>query len=193
MSSVSIGGIPPLSGGYGLFNGYFVSGKTLCMRSRTLRVNVFVKGQAGTEALSTHCDSGVDFVTLAFVNNSPENEPSGYPGDNFADHCYAGYYNNSAGVQSQLLSDCPGIQGSVGYCQQQGVKVLLSIGGEYSATSNYEVTTTDNGVEFATFLYKAFGPYDPTWDGPRPFDTADEHVAVDGFDFDIEADFGMPV
>lgn len=58
-------------------------------------------------------------------------------------------------------------------------------------TSNYEVTTDDNGNDFAEFLYSAFGPYDETWDGPRPFDTVDGPAAVDGFDFDIEANFGM--
>lgn len=77
------------------------------------------------------------------------------------------------------------------YCQERGVKVLLSIGGDYTLTSDYKVTTEQNGEDFAEFLYKAFGPYDPFWEGPRPFDASEtEHSVVDGFDFDIEAKFG---
>lgn len=78
------------------------------------------------------------------------------------------------------------------YCQEKGVKVLLSIGGVYDpAVSNYEVTTEENGEYFAEFLYGTFGPYDAEWNDPRPFDFSEtEHTAVDGFDFDIEWDFG---
>lgn len=78
------------------------------------------------------------------------------------------------------------------YCQKQGVKVIVSIGGSYSEDNNYKVTTTENGEYFANFLYKAFGPYDAAWNGPRPFDHGDTRVAVDGFDFAIRIHgFGM--
>lgn len=77
------------------------------------------------------------------------------------------------------------------YCRSKGVKVILSIGGDYSETSNYQVSTKENGEYFANFLYHAFGPYSSSWKGPRPFDISPtEHVSVDGFDFDIEADLG---
>ena len=66
-----------------------------------------------------------------------------------------------------------------------GVKVLLAIGGEYK-NSNYKVSTVANGRSFADFLWGAFGPYDPKWTGPRPWDGADFHNTVDGFDFDLE-------
>lgn len=130
-------------------------------------------------------------MTLAFVNEAPENSKSGYPGTNFAGHCWAGTYKNENNVDSNLLSECYWMKQDINYCKDQGVKVLLSIGGEYNKqTSNYKVTTEENGEDFAEFLYKAFGPYDPTWDGPRPFDASStEHTSVDGFDFDIEADF----
>ncbi|ENH65479.1 Endochitinase 2 [Fusarium oxysporum f. sp. cubense race 1] len=87
--------------------------------------------------------------------------------------------------------ECHTIKEGIPYCQERGVKVLLSIGGVYNeAGSNYKVTTDDKGVDFADFLYKAFGPYDQSWDGPRPFDSDDgtTRPAVDGFDFDIEHD-----
>ena len=38
-------------------------------------------------------------------------------------------------------------------------------------------------MEFATFLWEAFGPEDPSKTTPRPFGNA----SVDGFDFDIES------
>lgn len=68
--------------------------------------------------------------------------------------------------------------------------MLLSIGGPPSPTTNYKVSSVDKGVEFAEFLYNAFGPYKEGWTGPRPFDTkgsnGTEHVSVDGFDLDLE-------
>lgn len=89
------------------------------------------------------------------------------------------------------MSECVDIQGDIPYCQENGVKVLLSIGGVYDAIlSNYEVTD-EHADYFAGFLYMAFGPYSEEWTGPRPFDLDGVHAAVDGFDFDIEADFGM--
>ncbi|KAM5346754.1 hypothetical protein ACJ41O_009759 [Fusarium nematophilum] len=148
-------------------------------------------GQYGDEPLKQYCDSSPEYVTLSFVNQSPENHPSGYPGTNFAGHCWAGVYENKNNVPSNLLSECKKIQEGIPYCQERGVKVLLSIGGEYDeAVSNYKVSSDENGVDFANFLYNAFGPYDPNWDGPRPFDAEDGSTrpSVDGFDFDIEHD-----
>lgn len=126
------------------------------------------------------------------MNGAPENEPSGYPKTNFGSHCWAETYENEDGVSSELLRECRTLKEDISYCQEQGVKVLLSIGGEYDEVeSNYEVTSEANGIDFADFLYKAFGPKDDTWDGPRPFDQLDgTPTAVDGFDFDIEAYFG---
>ncbi|KAF5552502.1 endochitinase 2 precursor [Fusarium phyllophilum] len=148
-------------------------------------------GQLGSDSLKSYCDSAPEYVTLSFVNQAPEHTESGYPGTNFAGHCAAGVYSNKNGVASSLLSECYTIKEGIPYCQERGVKVLLSIGGVYKeAGSNYKVTTDDKGVDFADFLYKAFGPYDQTWDGPRPFDSDDgtTRPAVDGFDFDIEHD-----
>ena len=157
---------------YGGLNGYF--------------------GQKGTTELRSYCDALPQYITLGFVNKAPENDPSGYPGTNFGAHCWADTYTNPSGVKSQLLSECRAIRESITYCQGKGVKVLLSIGGQYNEEySNYKVTTQLKGRNFADFLYNAFGPYNASWTGPRPFDTATEHVAVDGFDFDLEAAFEM--
>lgn len=84
------------------------------------------------------------------------------------------------------------LQSDIPYCRSKGVKVILSIGGVYNAvTSNYFVGDNGTATDFATFLYNAFGPYNANYTGPRPFDdiTTGAHTSVDGFDFDIEADF----
>lgn len=153
-------------------------------------VNVYF-GQNGNAYLSDVCDDdSLEYITLGFVNVSPENGGgAGYPGTNFANHCWAGNYDNN-GYVSDLLNDCPYLNPSVDTCQSvYKKKILLSIGGVLTEDSNYTVSTPENGVEFANFIWGAFGPYDPSWeDKPRPFDHDDVHVAVDGYDFDIEAD-----
>ena len=52
-------------------------------------VNIYW-GQTTGASLSSVCDSdGFEYITLAFLNNSPEQDPSGlgYPGSNFAGNC----------------------------------------------------------------------------------------------------------
>jgi len=152
-------------------------------------VNVYW-GQKGTTMLREWCDNAkFDYVTIGFVNNSPENDPSKlkYPGSNFAAHCAADKYTDKDGKASLLLSKCTFIAEDIPYCQSKGKKVLLSIGG---AIGNYDVTGKTNGEYFGDFMYDAFGPYNPLKPEPRPFDYKkngnDVRVVVDGFDFDIE-------
>ncbi|CAF3463408.1 unnamed protein product [Fusarium graminearum] len=146
-------------------------------------------GQLGSEPLKAYCDSHPEYITLSFVNQAPEQNPSNLPGTNFAGHCAGGTYGNS-----NLLSECYTIQEGIPYCKDRGVKILLSIGGVYSDEgSNYKVTTDDKGRDFADFLYKSFGPHNEHSNPIRPFDSIDNdgntvHAAVDGFDFDIEHD-----
>lgn len=151
-------------------------------------------GQSGpsTDFLGTYCESdSIDFVTLGFVNNSPENgNGTGYPGTNFAAHCAAEVYVNND-RKSKLLSSCSFIKDDIKKCQRLGKKVLLSVGGVYSASSNYSLSSVQAGEDFADFLYKAFGPYKEGYSGPRPLDpSSTEHTTLDGFDFDIEYKFG---
>ncbi|KAI2781442.1 glycoside hydrolase superfamily [Daldinia loculata] len=150
-------------------------------------------GQSGpdTDSLSEHCESdSIDYVTLGFVNNSPENgNGTGYPGTNFAAHCAAEVYVNN-NRNSKLLSSCSFIKDDIKKCQQLGKKVLLSIGGEFTSSSNYTLSSVQAGIDFADFLYKAFGPFKSGYNGPRPFDiSSTEHITIDGFDFDIETEF----
>ncbi|KAM3441598.1 hypothetical protein NHJ13734_002743 [Beauveria thailandica] len=148
-------------------------------------------GQSGPwdESLRQRCDEGADYISLSFVNSSPEKNPdTNYPGINFAGHCWATAFEAPNGKKSQLLDHCGTIIDDLQYCRDKGIKMLLSIGGVWNEkTSDYRVTTEKNGREFANFLWGAFGPYDPSWTGPRPFDKNDkERTAVDGFDFDLE-------
>ncbi|KAI6782540.1 uncharacterized protein J7T54_003551 [Emericellopsis cladophorae] len=146
-------------------------------------------GQWGFERLADYCDTGVEYVSLAFVNVAPEHG-NGYPGTNFAGHCGGGVYTAPNGEPSDLLSECQILKEDIPKCKEKGVTILLSIGGVFNEdTSNYEVSSVENGVDFADFLYGAFGPYNPDWEGPRPFDLdEDNHTSVDGFDLDIEHD-----
>ncbi|KAK2600508.1 hypothetical protein N8I77_010035 [Diaporthe amygdali] len=151
-------------------------------------VNVYW-GQQGNGDLATACqDPSIDYITLGFVNLSPENGgATGYPGNNFGAHCWAEKYSVD-GQTSELLTTCPSLTPGIAVCQGLGKKVLLSIGGVYSAYSNYTVSTEENGVAFAEFIFGAFGPYTEDWAGkPRPFDNGDNHNVVDGYDFDLES------
>ncbi|RYO85571.1 hypothetical protein DL766_005868 [Monosporascus sp. MC13-8B] len=147
-------------------------------------------GQNGVgDTLAEYCASdNIDYVTLAFVNKSPEHA-NGYPGTNFAAHCAAGvYYNN--GKKTELLKDCSFIKEDIKTCQALGKKVLLSIGGEYSSANDYSISSIAKGREFADFMFNAFGPFQEGYTGPRPFDRSEtDHVCLDGFDFDIETKF----
>ncbi|GJC82814.1 endochitinase A1 [Colletotrichum liriopes] len=150
-------------------------------------------GQYGdpSDRLSSYCDaSGVTSVSVSFVTYSPKNS-GGYPGTNFAGHCGGEVYykNPKTGEDTKLIMNCDYIKQDIKYCQTKGIKVLLAIGG-YCPTGgpcSYDIDTEDQGHQFGELLHKTFGPYDPSWTGPRPFDiSSTEHVSVDGFDFDLE-------
>ena len=133
----------------------------------------------------------VDIVIVAFVNVFPDNEGSGgYPGTNFGNACGAPTYTNSTGGATQLLSDCPYIGPDITTCQSTyGKKVLFSLGGAYPL--NYFIGGGKQAVEFADFLWGAFGPVTSAWTNankPRPFGNA----VIDGFDFDIESEVSPP-
>ncbi|MCJ1229236.1 hypothetical protein MMC12_005901 [Toensbergia leucococca] len=126
-------------------------------------------------------DSDIDIISIAFVNLFPDQDHGGYPGTNFGNQCGSETYNNTDGTPSPLLSNCPTIGPDISYCQAVGKKILLSLGGAYP--TNYELNNDESAVEFATFLWGAFGPKKEEWTGPRPFGEA----SVDGFDLDIES------
>jgi len=155
-------------------------------------INVYF-GQTGTDGLASYCDSnGFEYVTIGFVSSTPEMDPAtNYPTTNFAAHCAADVYSVN-GKKSRLLSSCTFMQADIQYCQSKGKKVLLSVGGVWQSdpAHAYNVSSVPNGQYFAEFLWGAFGPYSPSWNGPRPFDVSpSKRTVLDGFDFDIEVDF----
>lgn len=120
-----------------------------------------------------------------------------FPGTNFGDQCwgspyvYAGPGDDSS--KDSLQSECPTLAADILTCQALGKTVLLSLGGQ---AGTYSLTGEDAGVEFADFLWGAFGPRQDAWveaNLPRPFDIMtwdglfSQEVVIDGFDFDIEA------
>ncbi|KAK6453589.1 chitinase, partial [Scheffersomyces xylosifermentans] len=118
-------------------------------------------GNQGT--LGSYCDSAnVDIIILSFLNGFPALEL------NFANQC-------SETFPSGLLH-CSQIASDIKYCQSQGKKILLSLGG---ATGSYGFSSDADGESFAATLWNKFGA---GTDSERPFDDA----VVDGFDFDIE-------
>jgi chitinase len=164
-------------------------------------VNVYWGQAKGTDRLASYCDStGIDYITLAFVNQSPQQDKSGlgYPGFSFST-CLGDVYTSPSGKDTNLLDHCGMVAEDVRYCRSKGKKVLLSIGGVFTNKTDYTVSSDAEGVQFAEFLWGAFGPYNATAGVPRPLDDsyrgtgpADKYFAVDGFDFDIEQKFGRP-
>ena len=136
---------------------------------------------ANQERLRHYCDDdSIDIINVAFLNIFPD-QSGGYPGTNFGNACGSQVYKNPDGSDSPLLSHCPHIPNDIKYCQSKGKKVLLSLGGAYP--HNQEIVSDDSAVQFANFLWSAFGPLRPRSLVPRPFADA----CVDGFDFDIES------
>ncbi|GAM90348.1 hypothetical protein ANO11243_083910 [Dothideomycetidae sp. 11243] len=142
--------------------------------SATAKTNVAVYwGQGSYQArlVETCMNPNVDIVILAFVNMFPDQQGSGgYPGTNFGNAC----------------GTCKYIGPDIDTCQKTyGKKVLLSLGGGYPL--NYFIAGPQRAVDFAQFMWGAFGPPTEAWFNakkPRPFGNA----IVDGFDFDIESE-----
>jgi chitinase len=118
-------------------------------------------------------------------------QANGYPGTNFGANCWADNYTAPGynGVNDPTLNDlkkeCPTMVAGIPYCQSLGIKILLSLGGQYNG-SGYALTSVQDAEYMADFLWGAFGPLNSSANWPRPFDTEDLSNEVDGFDFDIE-------
>ena len=133
----------------------------------------------------------MDIIPLGFLDIYLA-QGNGYPGTNFASSCTGTTFNGPGynGVDdpslNDLQNDCPTLVDGIGYCQQHGKKILLSLGGAPGST-DYQLTSTADAENMADFLWGAFGPLQAhnTW--PRPFDDVTTGTnSVDGFDFDIE-------
>ncbi|XP_051134217.1 hevamine-A-like [Andrographis paniculata] len=119
-------------------------------------------GQNGFEGdLTEACDTGFySHVNIAFLNVFGMGQTPSY---NLAGHC--------------LPSPCNVFSPQIDYCQRQGVKVLLSIGG---AIGSYGLSDADDARRVAQYIYDNFlGGSAPD----RPLGDA----VLDGVDFDIES------
>ena len=124
--------------------------------------------------LSTYCASGegIDILVLAFLDiyGSTGDIPAG----NMGDTCYVG----TTGVPDL----CDGLATAITTCQAAGVKVIVSLGG---AAGSYSLTSQAQAETIGQYLWDAYGDSGNTT-VQRPFGD----VVVDGWDFDIEVNFG---
>jgi chitinase len=118
-------------------------------------------------------------------------QANGFPKQDFGNACWGGsvYYGpGNDHSKDTLYTQCPTVQEDIPYCQAKGKKIVLSLGG---GTSGYQLTGVAAGVDFANFLWKAYGPKQAGYTGVRPLDrgysnTTSDTIDIAGFDFDIE-------
>ncbi|KAL2043023.1 hypothetical protein N7G274_004082 [Stereocaulon virgatum] len=170
-------------GGLGNLPGYHGPGSFNALSD--MNTAVYWGQGANQERLMYYCqDDSIDIIQIGFVNMFPD-QTGGYPGTNFGNQCGDTTYSNPDGSMSPLLNHCPDIGPDIKYCQNNGKIVLLSLGG--AEPTNQYLTSEQSAMDFADFLWTAFGPMDPNSQAPRPFGDA----RVDGFDFDIESTYPL--
>ena len=166
-------------------------------------VLICVQGQGPNQLpLRAFCEKTVaDVIVIGFINTFPS-AANGYVGANYGNGCWGAEYNYVApgyngtkpvAGQNLLPSRCPVVQEGIPVCQKLGKKIILSIGGDPS-TKSYkgQLKSAADGTYFADFLWKAYGPKDPSYTGVRPLDRGVNNddpsitIDIDGFDFDIE-------
>ncbi|KIX93249.1 uncharacterized protein Z520_11104 [Fonsecaea multimorphosa CBS 102226] len=124
-------------------------------------------------------DPAVDVVILAFVTSLISN--GGYPAMNMASNCWAPHAAQQAAGATGLL-DCvgDGFSSMIATCQQQGKKVLLSLGGSVGTLT---MSSQDQAVEVANTLWSLFlGGSNATLAPLRPYG----NIVLDGIDIDNE-------
>ncbi|CAK9175073.1 unnamed protein product [Ilex paraguariensis] len=125
-------------------------------------------GQNGYEGtLASTCATGnYQFINIAFLTTFGSGQT---PALNLAGHCYP-----PSGTCTTLSND-------IRACQNQGIKVFLSLGGGVSSTS---LSSADDATQVANYLWNNFlGGQSSS----RPLGDA----ILDGIDFDIESGSGL--
>jgi Glycosyl hydrolases family 18 len=125
-------------------------------------------------------DPAIDIIILAFVNRfltSTSDQKSAFPTLNLASECWAANFVQVAAGASTLV-DCvsSGFAAEVAACQEQGKKVLLSLGGAVG----YSDTDDAEAMQLADIVWDLFlsGSDDPEIQQIRPFGD----VVLDGID-----------
>uniref|UniRef100_A0A2P2N589 chitinase n=1 Tax=Rhizophora mucronata TaxID=61149 RepID=A0A2P2N589_RHIMU len=125
-------------------------------------ISVYWGQDVNEGSLADACGSGnYDIVIIAFLATFGNNQT---PMINLAGHCDA------------ASNGCTGISNDIRACQNQGKKVLLSIGG---ASSGYSLSSADDARQVANYLWNN---YLGGQSNSRPLGDA----VLDGIDFDIE-------
>ncbi|KAG6745650.1 hypothetical protein POTOM_050149 [Populus tomentosa] len=140
---------------------------SLCKPSNGAGIAIYW-GQNGNEgSLADTCNSGnYQFVNVAFLSSFGNGQS---PVLNLAGHC-----DPNAGT-------CTGISNDIRSCQNQGIKVLLSIGG---GAGGYSLSSADDAGQVANYIWNNFlGGQSSS----RPLGDA----ILDGVDFDIESGSGQ--
>ncbi|KAK7261830.1 hypothetical protein RIF29_28151 [Crotalaria pallida] len=122
-------------------------------------------GQNDNEGnLTETCATGkYSYVIIAFLNKFGNGTT---PELNLASHC------------DPSSNDCITLSKDIRYCQMQGIKVMLSIGG---ADGAYNLTSSDDAKSVSDYLWNNFlGGNDSSSRGPLG------DAILDGIDFDIE-------
>ncbi len=120
-------------------------------------------------------DPSIDIVILAFVTHLVSN--GGYPSMNMASNCWAPNTAQQAAGATGLL-DCvgDGLASKIAQCQQQGKKVMLSLGG---SVGDLSMSSDSQAVQVANTLWNLFlGGTNTTLAPLRPYGS----VVLDGID-----------
>ncbi|KAJ4705903.1 Acidic endochitinase [Melia azedarach] len=112
--------------------------------------------------LTSTCATGLySYVNIAFLNDFGNGQT---PGLNLAGHC------------TPALDNCKFIGDEIKICQNQGIKVMLSLGG---ASGTYSLVSVADAKDVADYLWNTFLGGSSS---SRPLGDA----VLDGIDFDIE-------
>lgn len=132
--------------------------------------NFCAQGQSPSERpLADYCEPGAgpDIIPLAFFSSYPSTDFFGN-----VDSC-------NLTTSTTQSSECKTVETDIKYCQSQGKKIMLSIGGGGGSVQFDNMTSIQ---DLANQLWDMFGPVRANYTGPRPFGSA----VLDGFDMDIE-------
>ncbi|KAJ5958123.1 Glycoside hydrolase superfamily [Penicillium vulpinum] len=133
------------------------------------------KGDQAQQPLAHYCDNDdIDVIPMAF--NMMVNGPGGAPEIDFS------VTSKDCDVfEGTSLKNCPSIAKDIKTCQEKDKTILLSIGGATYSEGGFK--SEQDAKDGARLMWETFGPKQEGSDALRPFGD----VALDGFDFDFEA------
>ncbi|KAF7814273.1 G-type lectin S-receptor-like serine/threonine-protein kinase CES101 [Senna tora] len=133
-------------------------------------------GQNGNEgSLNDTCATGkYSFVVIAFLHRFGNGQT---PQLNLSSHCDPSSSSSSSG--------CSGLGPQVTYCQKQGIKVMLSIGGARNFGTTYNLSSSNDALNLSDYLWNNFLYRNSSSLSSQSRPLGDS--ILDGIDFDIEA------